>query len=114
MFGPTVLAWMIKTNKTAGAAYEGARIGALGDIATQAGESEVGRRCWAELLAADDMIHMEAEMGVVLMGQAVFADPLSPFEDKAAQSPGDIVTHAAETGFRARALALARLMTWSR
>ena len=62
------------------------RIGAFRDIAAQTGKREVPGDCGATLFAADDMIDRKSESGVGLMDEAILAEALRPFDDKAAQS----------------------------
>jgi hypothetical protein len=77
---------MIKTNEATRATDDGSWVGALGHIAAQARESEVGSRGGAALFAADDMVHLKAEMGILLMEQAVFTKPGRPLDDETAQA----------------------------
>lgn len=86
MFRPAVLARMENPDQSAWAADERSGVGAFGDIATQAGQCQIGRSGGATLFTADDVIHMEGEMRVVLMNQAIFAKAARPLENEAAQA----------------------------
>lgn len=69
-------------------AGEGLSLRAFGDIAAQAGQREIRSRGGTSLLAANHVVHLEGEVGINLMNQAVFAKPLRALGDQAAQSGG--------------------------
>lgn len=75
---PTILSWMIKANETGRAADQSANIGAFGDIASQAGKSQIRRVGWTALFAADDVIDVKGKAGVGLMNETVFRRFHSP------------------------------------
>lgn len=86
MLIPAVLARMIQADEERRATYEGAWIGAFGDIATQAGESEIRRGGGATLFPAYDVIDVERKAGVLLMNEAIFANSVRPLDDESAQA----------------------------
>jgi hypothetical protein len=55
-------------------------------MAAQAGERQVSRFSGSPLLATDDMVDLEGEMGITLLDQAILTQSASPLEDQSAQA----------------------------
>lgn len=82
---PAVSPGMIKRNQLPRPACESSEVRALGHITAQTGEGEITCRAGTAVPAADNMIHMEREMCVLLMQQAVFAQTAGPAKNQATQ-----------------------------
>lgn len=111
MLIPAILAGMIEANEARRAADEGPGIGALGDVAPQAGKRKICRGGGTTLFAAYDVIDVEGKTGIGLMNETIFADSMRPLDDQAAQAHGNRSVHAADERLRVRALAFAKLIT---
>ncbi len=93
--------------------YEGACIGSFRDIAAQACQRKIRGNRGTVMFPADDVIHLKGEGCIALVDEAVFADAHCPFDDGATQTCWHMIAHAAVERRPVRALAFARLMTWS-
>lgn len=82
MIAPLISPWVEETNEFTRATYQGRDICALRYVAWQTSECEVGAVSGAAMFAADHMIHMKAEVCVVLVDQAVFTDASGPRDDE--------------------------------
>ena len=83
---PAISARMTQANETRRTTDEGAGIGALGDVATQAGEGEMRSVGAAPLFSADTVINVERKTGIRLMNQAIFADSARTLNDEPTQT----------------------------
>lgn len=81
MFGPTVYARIEKTHKLPGLPIERTQVCAFMPVAAQAGTRQIFEDGLAAVFAADDVVYLAAEMALVIVQQAVFAEELSALRD---------------------------------
>jgi hypothetical protein len=86
MVGPLILTRVKEPDETRRAADVSARVGAFGNVAAQAGKSEIRGRCSASLFSAYDVIHLKGESSVKLMNKAILADTIGSIEDETPKS----------------------------
>ena len=95
---PAVRAWVEEADELRRIADECAGVASLVVIATGTGPLEV---CWlrgAAVLAADDVVHLAASKGVVLVDEAVFADVKGAFGDLPPEVFAHITGHEPKAG----------------
>ena len=97
---PAVRAWVEEPDELRRIADECAEVASLVVIPTGAGPREVGWLRGAAVLAADDVVHLAAPKGVVLVDDAIFADVIGAFGDLPPELLTHITGHEPEAGGR--------------
>ena len=114
MRGPEVFDRMKKTNQPARWKKDRAEVAAFGEVAREAGESQVCRRGAPAVLAGDDVVHLMREESTALMDETAFAEAGRARNDAPPKSRRDRGAHAARVvGERVPAAAFARRITCS-